>query len=319
MLKQFDKNVTSQMKTLAFILMLVHHLWKESVLSYLEPVAYEHILLSIGLMGKICVGIFMFLSGYGMMSSAIRGGNMSVIKRLKKVLFPFWLVVLLVAPYLLIRGTVSWTDVVSDSLLLTRNMNGSWWFMQTYVIFVICFPLFAKSLYHAKVWIPLFIASILCFQPVANEIRQYSEDGHYLLFYFPLLYSGMVARKLALFDMLAKKRLWFRLLLIVLLVCVRFGTGWHILNIGLIVSMIMLLVDIQCYLSVKVKNIFYFLGKMSMNMWLIHVFFISYGFHLGDVFIDLAWVYLETLVAAYILYFIKKWVSLRMKYIRKLI
>ena len=51
---------------------------------------------------------------------------MSVIKRLKKVLFPFWLVVLLVAPYLLIRGTVSWTDVVSDSLLLTRNMNGSW-------------------------------------------------------------------------------------------------------------------------------------------------------------------------------------------------
>lgn len=244
---------------------------------------------------------------------------MSVIKRLKKVLFPFWLVVLLVAPYLLIRGTVSWTDVVSDSLLLTRNMNGSWWFMQTYVIFVICFPLFAKSLNHAKVWIPLFVSSILCFQPVANEIRQYCEDGHYLLYYFPLLYSGMVARKLALFDILAKKRLWFRLLLIVLFVCVRFGTGWHILNIGLIVSMIMLLVDIQCYLSVKVKNIFYFLGKMSMNMWLIHVFFISYGFHLGDVFIDLAWVYLETLVAAYILYFIKKWASLRMKYIRKLI
>ena len=216
MLKQFDKNVTSQMKTLAFILMLVHHMWKESVLSYFEPVAYEHILLSIGLMGKICVGIFMFLSGYGMMSSAIRGGNMSVIKRLKKVLFPFWLVVLLVAPYLLIRGTVSWTDVVSDSLLLTRNMNGSWWFMQTYVIFVICFPLFAKSLNHAKVWIPLFVSSILCFQPVANEIRQYCEDGHYLLYYFPLLYSGMVARKLALFDILAKKRLWFRLLLIVL-------------------------------------------------------------------------------------------------------
>ena len=85
MLKQFDKNVTSQMKTLAFILMLVHHMWKESVLSYFEPVAYEHILLSIGLMGKICVGIFMFLSGYGMMSSAIRGGNMSVVKRLKKL------------------------------------------------------------------------------------------------------------------------------------------------------------------------------------------------------------------------------------------
>ena len=33
------------------------------------------------------------------------------------------------------------------------KMNGSWWFMQTYVIFVICFPIFAKSLHYKMVWI----------------------------------------------------------------------------------------------------------------------------------------------------------------------
>lgn len=73
-MKTFDKNITSQMKALAFLLMLVHHLWREPVLVRFEPVAYGHILLSIGLMSKICVGIFMFLSGYGLMASTISGG-----------------------------------------------------------------------------------------------------------------------------------------------------------------------------------------------------------------------------------------------------
>ena len=62
------------MKTLAFLLMLIHHLWREPSFARFEPVAYGNILLSIGLMSKICVGIFMFLSGYGLMASTISGG-----------------------------------------------------------------------------------------------------------------------------------------------------------------------------------------------------------------------------------------------------
>lgn len=46
----------------------------------------------------------------------------------------------------------------------------------------------------------------------------------------------------------------------------RFVLGWNILNIGLIIAMIMFLIDIQGYLSDKVKRGFDFLGKMSMNM-----------------------------------------------------
>ena len=46
----------------------------------------------------------------------------------------------------------------------------------------------------------------------------------------------------------------------------RFVLGWNILNIGLIIAMIMFLIDIQGYLSDKVKRGFDFFGKMSMNM-----------------------------------------------------
>lgn len=74
-MKSFNKNVTSQMKAIALLLMSVHHLWREPEFGLFEPVTYGNILLSIGLMGKICVGIFMFLSGYGLMASSWSGGG----------------------------------------------------------------------------------------------------------------------------------------------------------------------------------------------------------------------------------------------------
>lgn len=78
-MRQFDKNVTSQMKALALMLMLVHHLWKHNEMVHYGPLSYSGILEQIGLFGKICVGIFLFLSGYGLMASAeIRGGGKSM-------------------------------------------------------------------------------------------------------------------------------------------------------------------------------------------------------------------------------------------------
>lgn len=230
------------------------------------------------------------------------GANYSIVNRLKKVLLPFLLIVVLAVPFLLLYDDISWYDVMTDSLLLTCKMNGSWWFMQTYVIFVICFPLFAKSFHYKMVWIPLLIVSVLCFQTIATDIRKYSDAVHYVLHYFPLFYSGMIAWKLSLFDLLAKKQWWFKLFLVVGLVIVRFATGWNILNIGLIVAMIIILVDVQEYISERVLKVFNFLGKMSMNMWLIHMFFITYGYHFTNPFTDLVWIYLESLVVAYVVW-----------------
>lgn len=74
-MKSFNKNVTSQMKAIAFLMMLAHHLWRKPEFGMFEPIAYGNILISIGLMSKICVGIFMFLSGYGLMASSCSGGQ----------------------------------------------------------------------------------------------------------------------------------------------------------------------------------------------------------------------------------------------------
>ena len=175
----FDKNVSSQLKAFALVLMIMHHLWHQRYFALFEPIEYGHLLPSIGMMGKICVGMFLFVSGYGLMASYCSAGNV----------FHIW-----------------------------------------------------------------------------------------------------------------GRRVWCRLLLVAALLIARFVLGWNILNIGLIIAMIMFLIDIQGYLSDKVKRGFDFLGKMSMNMWLIHLFFIVYGFHFRNPFADLAWIYLESLAAAYIIW-----------------
>ncbi len=68
-MNKFDKNVTSQMKALALLLMLVHHLWDHDKMIHYGALSYGGILEQIAAFGKICVGIFLFLSGYGLMAS----------------------------------------------------------------------------------------------------------------------------------------------------------------------------------------------------------------------------------------------------------
>ncbi len=75
-MNKFDKNVTSQMKALALLLMLEHHLWRHQEMIHYGAISYSGILEQISSFGKICVGIFLFLSGYGLMASTeIRGGD----------------------------------------------------------------------------------------------------------------------------------------------------------------------------------------------------------------------------------------------------
>ncbi len=58
----FDKNVSGQLKTIALVLMIMHHLWHRRYFALFEPISYGHLLLSIGMLGKICVGMFLCLS-----------------------------------------------------------------------------------------------------------------------------------------------------------------------------------------------------------------------------------------------------------------
>lgn len=241
----------------------------------------------------------MFISGYGLMTTYCKG-TFKLRNRLEKTLLPFWFIIVLSIPLLLYVDSFSLTEILENAFLVSHSINGAWWFMQTYVFFVLLFPLPVKTFQNKAVYIPLLIVAFVMFQPLAVWVRPQSESLHYAFHYFPLLYAGMFVKKMDLFDKLQALSIPLKICVTIVLIGLRFILGWSILNVGLIIVIVLWIMQMQDMLNDKQKTTFNFLGKMSMNMWLIHVFFILYGLHFNNPFVDLLWLYVESLMAAYI-------------------
>lgn len=300
-MKSFDKNVSNQMKALAMMFLLVHHLWAESRIGMYDAtfIGTGGDLVAISKFCKLCVGIFMFISGYGLMTTYLRG-TFKLQNRLKKIMFPFWFIIVLTVPLLLYMDEFSTVEVVKNAFLLSNSINGAWWFMQTYVLFVLLFPLFAKTFQKRIFFIPLMTVALVALQPLGVLTRPHSEDLHYVFHYFPLLYIGMYAKKINLFERLQATSMLCKIFITVVLLVSRLALGWSILNAGIIIVIILWVMQVQDMLHAKAKDVLNFLGRMTMNMWLIHMFFIQYGYHSSNPFIDLIWLYVESLITAYI-------------------
>ena len=241
----------------------------------------------------------MFISGFGLLSS-YSCGRFKLATRLKRTILPFWFVMLVALPVISHWRDFSCTEILLNASLLSTSINGSWWFMQTYVVFVIAVPLLARSLRLPIVWIPLFVVSLICFQYIGTCIRPFSDGLHYLFHYFPVFYSGMIACKLRLFDRLMALRLPVKLLITVALLAPRWFFGASVWNIGVIIVLIMLMAVVNQKLNAKVRTIYVFLGSLAIYMWLIHQFFIDYSPHMSVPIVDLLWMYMQTLLSAYV-------------------
>ena len=100
----------------------------------------------IGLFGDICVPIYCFSSGYAQMVLYKKEENYrnKRIKRLKRFIFHFWLVVVLFSFIGLMIGN---KEIPGDLMtflgnisLLRMNYNGAWWFVLTYVFLILLSP-----------------------------------------------------------------------------------------------------------------------------------------------------------------------------------
>ena len=100
-----SKKDTDTLKGLALILLLIHHLfWKQNEM-------YDDIQLSnsfylvnqIGILSKVCVTIFVFLSGYGLMAKAMTTDGIGDVKqfylhRFKKLMINYWFIWFIFVP-----------------------------------------------------------------------------------------------------------------------------------------------------------------------------------------------------------------------------
>lgn len=167
---------TSAMKGIAILAMLFHHVYG-SPPPGVE--AYGGILHVIGTLGKVCVTLFIFCSGYGLAAqyeprNTILDDIRFVMRRLTKFYLNYWSVFVIFVPVSVLLfhrplsaayGTGDIPHLLLDLLGIQghHSYNITWWFNRLIIILYLLFPLLYRIV-RLKPWVVLLLSMALMTQ-----------------------------------------------------------------------------------------------------------------------------------------------------------
>lgn len=196
--KSLTLHDTEVLKGVALLMLLCHHCL-ESGKPYQD--LYVHgkgLVLTLSVFCKLCVSVFVFLSGYGLTLSANKQGGIGSLsrfyrRRYVKLMMNYWLIWLLFVPFgVFVMGRtfpdVYGEHVVGKALLdffglyyaVTGDWcgyNATWWFYGCIIVLYLLFPLLYRYRRHA-VWLVLLS---LPYTWHAWRIPFFSACGSYML------------------------------------------------------------------------------------------------------------------------------------------
>ena len=158
----FTKENTKQIKGVAIILMLAHHLFAfpDKVpfgvsLSTDIIISEKELVQLIGEFCKICVSIYMFMGGYGLYKKAVKQGDEDVIqnslaKNISRLYMAYWKIFLIFVPIAILffnnqgaycveesicfrYANVTLKDLLMNFVGLSYTLNSEWWFFGYYL------------------------------------------------------------------------------------------------------------------------------------------------------------------------------------------
>lgn len=298
----FDKNNSMALKGVAILLMLCHHLFldEEVNLEYgviFKPFSAKYVM-KFAEMAKICVPLFVFISGYGLYLSYKNNQDKPekwIAKRYIKTFSGFWVVWILSAIITqiynqrvtemfnkddvmlnIVTGVVDFLGLAN--LFNVASINATWWYMSAALIFIIITPLLLKD---EKYLVYSFIVSIVFLRVIfgSNGPKVFA-GGRSAITYFPIFILGMICAKYNLVNRIINARYrWLRLIVeLILVVNAYFMYGsisyyyywdFHFLYVPFIVILFLL----EFVTSLKyVQGVLKFFGRHSMNIFLTHTF-----------------------------------------------
>lgn len=298
---------TLVMKGIAICAMLCHHLYvfpPETVDPYTGAIRW------IGELGKVCVAMFLFCSGYGLTaqykSVNIWNDVKFIFRRLVKFYANYWVIFAIFVPISIFVFHRSLSDAYGeDSNILFallqdilgvacgQSYNITWWFNQLIIILYLLFPLMYRVV-HIKPWVGMLLSIALvrtCFYMPTDMLEMIAK------WQLPFV-LGMVWKLYE--DKLPTLELWFQehkylfagmsiVILIVTIICskypiLHFWSGIHMYGF-LTCAIALCLISIlrHLYYTIRVLS---FLGKHSTNIYLTHTFFNGYWYpewlHTGE-------------------------------------
>ena len=284
---------TSVMKGIAICAMLCHHLYGFSP-DGVEP--YTGVLAWLGVLGKVCVALFLFCSGYGLAANykpqSLLDDVKFVAKRLVKFYANYWGIFLIFVPITIFACHRSLTDAYgADSnvwVCLLRDIMGlqgfesynpTWWFNLLIIILYLIFPI----LYRVAQRVPWLILLLgLGVMRMAYHISHNPID--FFTWQFPFV-VGMVwqlyENKFSKVTMwLTEHKYFFAICSVALAVLFIVLRMWPIIpswsgariDAFLTGAIALMVISIGRYMP-HTSSVFAFLGKHSMNIYLMHTFF----------------------------------------------
>ena len=295
---------------LAILMMLYHHLFStpealgipyKSLLSF----GSVNVELRIAWFFKICVGIYAFVSGYGLCRSfknefskdksileTLKSDYKIVLKKLLNLYLAFWLVfiIFMAIGFIFFNKAFVFKEFILNFLGISNSYNGAWWYMYQYLKMVLLLPVFDVliSVYKAKkdriVHIIALLAVILgsiCLilinKALFNSIIDYFQPAYYLCFLM-----GFIIARFKLYELFYKllgKNIMYILgvLGFIAVIAARIKIAKDASSAGLDFIFVPVfvygfLVIVDCLFK-RVGKLFSFFGKYSTFIWLTHVFF----------------------------------------------
>lgn len=272
--------------------MLLHHLFENN--------DYGFIPYFLGNNGKVCVSLFLFLSAYGLSlqfeKESASAFSMQTIftfyfKRFFKLYMNFWSVFICFVPigiYVFNRtlaDAYGSENIISSLILdffglgLLRSYNITWWFYQLIILLYLAFP----ALYYFISKVPFYISALVFISLVFVKVPM---DNYFFVasLYYRAFILGIVIAfyRNSILTFLNKVHYILVFLIsasaISFLSVLRFRTdSISALNIDLVSTLPIILLTILVFRNTKyVNNVLSFLGKHSMNIFMVHTFIFLY-------------------------------------------
>lgn len=298
MQKNFTKEHTNIAKGFAIILLLIYHLFENE--KHVADMGVNYVPLSpellqmISKFGNVCVSIFVFLTAYGIAYSIFSQKDITLktayeqaVKRFGKLMLNFFLlyvsVIVVMFPYFDLRGLYGggWQGAVrmlTDALGLQMfygdvTLNQTWWYMEIAYILIFLIPAMTwivKKISYAIVPVMYFLPFIFAMNFDVERYLLVATVG------VCAAYGNWIGKVMEWKAPIVVK--WL-ISVVGLVVCVVFRQNYLIQEeyLALVDAVISLFVVCATTITIGsvpgIRKAFAFIGRHSMNIYLVHTFF----------------------------------------------
>ena len=150
-MKIYSRDKSKMIQGIAILLMIFHHQFScefehYSLINWIgNAVGVSMLEIRIGWLGKMCVGLFAFASGYGICTvldkqTSVKEVYISILKRVFSFIMMYYMVVIAFAPIEIYKCHVSPQAILKAFLVYDNSYKAGWWYVKQYVCMVLLSP-----------------------------------------------------------------------------------------------------------------------------------------------------------------------------------